>query len=381
MHRSIFVHVRAALAAALLPSLPLTLSACQHDAKAVPNNESSQPRARRNVNVTTAARTQPANTDPCSWVTAEEVAKLLGPLAAAPWRADHADSPDSASNGHACVYPLEAHDQRPPDAPMYSVALELETDAVTATDASAGSVKMMQEQLARTVGQTTAAEVTDAVTDGGRVPQEWDNARWLPASFVGRVGGIAIDIESNNGMFAPNVAVDSIERLAALVRDRVPDIPIASPHASRFGGDNPDACQLLTRAEAEAVLGRLTTPPYRSEEAGLADPSGDGCSYFLGRHRVFSIQPVWSSGKMTFRMVGKLGQIVSTAGIGEKGADTLEGSWDEASSGVGGVLYFLTGDRMLEVYYGAASVDAPTALRLASIAVKRLADAECRDCD
>jgi hypothetical protein len=264
---------------------------------------------------------------------------------------------------------------------MYSVALELETDAVTAHDAVAGSVEKMKEPRAHAVGQTTAAEVTDAVTNGGKLAQGWDNVRWLPASFVGRVGGIAIDIESNDGMFAPNVPIDSIERLAALVRDHVPDIPVESPSASRFGSDDPDACELLTRAEVESVLGKLTAPPYRSEEAGLADPSGDGCSYFLGRHRVFSIQPVWSSGKMAFRMVGKLGQIVSVAGIGEKGADTLEGSWDEASSGAGGVLYFLVGDRMLEVYYGTANVDAPTAVRLASIAVKRLADTDCRSCD
>ncbi|HUF35335.1 MAG TPA: hypothetical protein VMN37_05250 [Gemmatimonadales bacterium] len=53
--------------------------------------------------------------------------------------------------------------------------------------------------------------------------------------------------------------------------------------------------------------------------------------------------------------------------------DTLEGAWEEAAAnGTTGQLYFLKGDRMLEVGYVTSSTDRAGAVRLARSAVEKL---------
>jgi hypothetical protein len=64
--------------------------------------------------------------------------------------------------------------------------------------------------------------------------------------------------------------------------------------------------------------------------------------------------------------------IASVVATGKESADTLEGSWDQAAAGPGGSLYFLKGDRMIEVTYLTAAASLPAATRLADLAIKRL---------
>jgi hypothetical protein len=58
--------------------------------------------------------------------------------------------------------------------------------------------------------------------------------------------------------------------------------------------------------------------------------------------------------------------------VGDQSADTLEGPWDQASSALDGTFYFLKGDKMLELQYQIAGIDAAAATKLAKIAVGRL---------
>ena len=54
-------------------------------------------------------------------------------------------------------------------------------------------------------------------------------------------------------------------------------------------------------------------------------------------------------------------------------ADTLEGPWDDAAiSGMIGQLYFLKGDRMLEIGYVTSSTDLTGAVGLARSAIMRI---------
>lgn len=321
-----------------------------------------------------AFRTLAADTNPCAWVSADEAARLVGRLSGTPWRARDAEQPDSDDHGHACVYPLAApiapSGADASDETRYYVAMELQTEDVTASEAGAG---MFREKVAAGGGSSAEKDIMkeglDLATRGGDVPPGWDAASWLPVSFVGRLGAVAVKVQSN-GFFGARA--DSVARFAALVRDRLPDVPVAVPDEDRSEGGS-DACTLLTRSEAEGVLGALTIPPYRSDANGRADPSGEQCSYYRGRHRVLTIVPTWENGKMLFRMSAGLSQGINSA-VGAKGAsaDTLDGPWDQAGAGIGGSLFFLTGDRMLEVRYLTAGVDPPSALRLAALAVRRL---------
>jgi hypothetical protein len=161
------------------------------------------------------------------------------------------------------------------------------------------------------------------------------------------------------------------------VRDRIPDGPIAHPAADRSGQPPPgqDPCGVLTREEAEAVLGRLVAAPFRTKErTPLADPAGKSCAYLTAGHRVLVLTPTWDYGRLELnaaRMVGGLvSQVADLAGIV---GDTLEGTWDEAVVDLEGELLLLKGAHALGIRYRASSTDAAGAIRLSEPALRRLA--------
>jgi hypothetical protein len=313
-------------------------------------------------------KTWPADADPCGWITAAEAAKILGPLDGAPWRASHAEGPELEKKGHACGYTLAAPNGA--NTGDDRVAVELVTEDVATTESA---FSIMKERFSHEGSPEAFKVAAEAVGLNRKTLPGWDYTGGLPNLFTGRIGSLVVRV----GIYTTRVEWDSIASLATLVRSRVPDLPRASQQASRrFGAsDEKDACVLLTRAEAEAVLGKLTMPPYRSDHnTPNADPGGEGCSYYLGNHRVFTIDPSWEQGKTLFRMSAAMGQrITSTIGAKGESADTLEGVWDEAAASPGGSLYLLKDDTMLEVDYRTAAIDTPKALTLATIALRRLA--------
>lgn len=218
----------------------------------------------------------------------------------------------------------------------------------------------------------------------------WDHARspfaiGIPG-FAGRTGQLGVTV-------LPQVTYVPPEKMAALaakVRDRIPDRPFPAPHdpylaaiaggAARAAG--PDPCALLTRSEAEEVLGKLVVPPYRSDEgASFPDPAGQACTYYTAGHHVLVVTPEWTAGKQTLAMTRGVGSIAAMAlpDREAEAADTLEGPWDDvAASGHTGELLFLIGDRLLRVGYAASSTNAAGVLRLARPALARLAAAPAR---
>lgn len=310
-----------------------------------------------------------ADADPCGWIDAADVARLLGPLAQAPRRGQSASNAEPAESGRACVYALKRVEPGAEGSEEVAVELVIEDAMTNETSTEAGKA-LGSRVLARAVGGSAEGDASAAKPGAG-----WDYTGWTPNEFIGRVGHVAVDVRMHtHGAPLTTIATDSVERLAALVRDRVPDVPAAAPRDTWNNGDGGDPCSLITRAEAEAVLGKLTVAPYRSNrESPLVDPSGDGCSYYLGRHRVFTIKPEWTQGKTLFGVAAGASQAFSSvAGLTRSAADTLDGAWDQAAMGLDGTLYFLAGDRMLAVAYRTAAVDVTTALRLATVAVKRL---------
>ena len=138
---------------------------------------------------------------------------------------------------------------------------------------------------------------------------------------------------------------------------------------------NPDPCTLVTRAEAEAVLGALVAEPYRSKaDTAVADPAGAGCAYATAGGKVLLLTPEWTYGAMTLdaeRLIGGLvRQVADLPGVA---ADTLEGEWDDVVVGMKGELLMRKGARALMIDYTGSSTDASGAIRLSGPALTRLA--------
>ena len=163
--------------------------------------------------------------------------------------------------------------------------------------------------------------------------------------------------------------------LAERVRDRIPDLPfpVTNPYqVIQLSGGDP--CSLLTRAEAESVLGPLALEPYRSssEWPGLAHGNGHACAYFTPGHRVFVLSPEWSGGAQTFKIDKGIGGLLGMVAPQEN--VVLKGPWDQGKvSGTSRALLFLKGDRLLEVHYGASRATRGEAVKLAAMAMTRLA--------
>ena len=156
--------------------------------------------------------------------------------------------------------------------------------------------------------------------------------------------------------------------------ERSPEASAATAAANAAPVINHDPCALISREEAEAVLGSLVAAPYRSkQDSALADPNGSSCAYETAGHRALIVTPEWTYGKMildTERLVGGLvRQVVDLP----NGADTLEGTWDDIVVGLAGDLSLRKGARALTIDYINSSTDLAGAIKLSVPALTRLA--------
>lgn len=127
----------------------------------------------------------------------------------------------------------------------------------------------------------------------------------------------------------------------------------------------PDACTLLTQAEAEAVLGPLVRAPF-------PDSTGKGCAFETAGDRQFVIRPEWTYGKFELDIERMTGGMVAMVGYTPDAvADTLEGSWDEVAFGVTGIVFRVKA-RALTVTYANSATNLSGALKLSHHALERL---------
>lgn len=161
--------------------------------------------------------------------------------------------------------------------------------------------------------------------------------------------------------------------LAAALVDRIPDLPFTeNPADPAVPPQGPDPCVLITRQEAEAVLGPLLVAPYRSRKAtALVYGSGPSCSYFSGKHRALVVTPMWRMGADMFRMLGGVATVVAGKLGGTAAPDTLEGNWDQLSTGTDGTLKVLKGDKMLRLQFKSSGASLDNAVALVRVALTR----------
>ena len=356
-----------------------TASAAAADAAVQEAGEAPAPPA---VSSAAATRTAARPADVCGWIPAAEVAAIVGPLSG---------QPRPSQDG--CVYPLpldsttarrraKALEVRrkleekfgKSDIPMMQpeesaviVDVQVYADPSGARGAAAGMALMAQQ-----LGTDSAATARAAASAPPPPLPGWD---WTNPptrrSFSGGLGHLTVKVTAH----AEQVTREHSAAIGTRVRDRIPDLPFASQRPAAPAG--PDPCVLLTAREAEAVLGPLIVPPYRSDEhTPLAMDQGKSCSYFTAGHHGLVLTPTWEYGESSMKAMRGIGGLLEgiAPGLHNDAADTLDtGPWDDAGADPAtGQLYFLKGDRLLELGYLVSSTDMDGAVRLAQIAIGRL---------
>ena len=267
------------------------------------------------------------------------------------------------------------------DTTMKSVAVIVTVDLrgdMTGERAGKIAGTMLANMFASELGKTAASADTSKAEEPKR-PAGWDRASRLggKSDFRGRIGHLVVSVDENSDLIDA-VPSEKKAELAARVRDRIADLPFDYPFAGSPTGPppEPDPCSLVTREEAEAVLGKLLAPPYRAHDGGpYAKSHGLSCAYYTAGHHVLVVTPTWTRGKQRFEITRGVGTLVTSvaADPDREKADTLDGPWDDVVLGLDGTLAFLKGDQLLEVEYLTSSTDEAGAVRLARVALKRLA--------
>ena len=318
----------------------------------------------------------------CEWISAAEVEALVGPFAEPPRPADGGCMytlrvPPELAAKRAKMAELQKRlgSTWPNDDRPYAFVLGVDLGVKTGERA----VRLAMEKMAswtkddRADSARPAQQAATQSASGGEVTTSsgWDARRF----YGGRLGTIDVTVIPESSEL--EVPREKLYALTARVRDRIPDLPFAA-ESDVYQAAGPDPCAVLTREEAESVLGKLVVAPYRSANDGpLANRNGKSCSYYTKGHHVLIVQPHWSYGRSAMeatRMVGGLvGKVLSDSEA--QSADTIEGTWDETAVGVDGSLVLRKGDRAVEIEYETSSTDKAGALRLGKLMIERLARA------
>ena len=167
---------------------------------------------------------------------------------------------------------------------------------------------------------------------------------------------------------------DQQARLAQLADSIGRSASSGSSQSSSDGSVGNDPCTLVSRAEAEQLLGPLRHDPYRTVSGSSRQPApnGSACIYEAQSGRRIIIEPTWTDGKMAMGMVAMGGRLVEQAIPTDTGqADTLEGRWDELRMLPGDNLYARKGEQMVAIDYLGSGIGLGGAAHLAHVALGR----------
>jgi len=373
---------RRGLTAALLALLASCTGSKQPDADS--SSRSSDHPAPADIPVAS----RPAND--CEWIPRADVEAIVGPLAEAPRTGDGGciyalpippqvqEERDKLDKVRAALLKLPGADTSPRNRnkkqyDTYGFLLEVDLQDIGMSESVGSAASAI---LAGWVQEESDTELT-ATGAGNRDSVRKALGGWdAPGKpYGGRVGHIRVSVSPIASDFA--LARDKLDTLAVRVRERIPDHPF--PLSESSPTDPRDPCALLERKEAEAILGPLLVPPYRTGNDGpFAFANGPSCGYYAAGHRVLILTPHWTGGKLDLNASRGVGGLIAavTKNDAAQAADTLEGPWDQATLTPDGRLELLKGDRALEVEYRVSSTDEIGALKLARVAMRRLAAAK-----
>ncbi|MEO7986042.1 MAG: hypothetical protein ABI766_05880 [Gemmatimonadales bacterium] len=302
--------------------------------------------------------TQPADPDPCSFLSQTEAEAILGPLKRTPERVKNDESVEPDPRGRVCSYHPVDRAGRKDENVRVEVAVHDGLEFEVSTRAALGATRDWVSGKAP--GDTLLAGPWDAAARAGT------------HLFTARQGDAAVQV-SVRWLGVKDGKVDSI---AARVLANIPDRPAAAPvrHGDEDTSSSSDPCGVLTEGEVQAVLGKLNFPPYRSRtNTSMVEASGASCSYRTSRHRVLVLSPEPDGGATTFKLAGLTSGLIGTRLEQGQEADTLDdGPWDHSASDMNGALLFLKGDALLQMQYRTSSTNLAGAVKLARLAMGRM---------
>lgn len=142
------------------------------------------------------------------------------------------------------------------------------------------------------------------------------------------------------------------------------------------GGNAQDPCRLVSRAEAERILGPLRHDAFRVSGGGnrVPNPTGKACFFEAKNGRRVIMDVDWTDGKQSMKIVGMMGSLVEQVISTDSGqADTLDAHWDELRMLPGNNIYARKGDQMVSLDYNGARIGLIGAAKFANIALDRMA--------
>ena len=156
-------------------------------------------------------------------------------------------------------------------------------------------------------------------------------------------------------------------------------VPLGCSGQARGGGGSSasrggnDPCTLVSRTDAEQLLGPLRHDPYRVAGTNRDPaPAGSYCFYETRNGRRVIMDVDWKDGKMGMQIIGSMGRLVEQVITTDSGqADTLEGRWDELRMLPGDNLYARKGDQLVSIDYNGSGIGLIGAAKWAHIALGR----------
>jgi len=138
--------------------------------------------------------------------------------------------------------------------------------------------------------------------------------------------------------------------------------------------DRGDPCALVSRAEAERLLGPMRHDPYRVSGPNREPaPTGGYCFYEARNGRRVIMDVDWKDGIMGMKVLGMMGRLVEQAIPTDSGqADTLEGRWDELRMLPGDNLFARKGDQLVSLDYLGSGIGLIGAAKWVHIALGRM---------
>jgi hypothetical protein len=325
----------------------LVLAACS--GKERPPNENGNQAASSSG---TAGDAEVSDGDPCGLLEVKEVEAAIGPLRDAPYRFNESKNRPDVDGG-TCVY--QAKDLR---------------RIKVSVDWTDGAIGMKMLRGARQM--TDQAMSGDMVTEtGDTIAGAWDEVAPMPMNcciLEALLGDQAVTLDwtgtrltTADGARLLDVAV---QRLAHPL-DIDGTAPVAAVLARQAAEPKDrDPCGLVTRAEAEAILGPLTAAPERSDSG-----HGNKCTYLYTEQKfpaAAEVTVIWTQGYVAFAADLHVKGIVGTRMVPRITGGVLEsedslhppaipGPWDDAND-TGGQFTAVRQDVMITVGVGPASM-------------------------
>jgi len=247
--------------------------------------------------------------DPCSLLAPKEVEAVLGaPLAVSPFRST-AGPDDAVADGGNCVYETA-------DFHYLEVAVDFDGGA-----RSFSMVNFTKGLLNSHPDANMAKSIKRAfkLDDGTELSGEWDEATLTPLNCcifnaLRADQMITVDFTATRATLAQAATlVDAAFKRIDKPLNIDGNAGVAPAHAYVAHRIKPvDPCTLLTRAEVEAIIGRLVSDPVAS--------GTDSCAYELpaqGIRRIYQLNFTWRGGYYKYRsdshVAGATGGILADA--------------------------------------------------------------------